>query len=90
MPRYIDADDIEKDLVRYADSIDKTQTFNGVLRLIVRDTPTADVVPVKHGKWEYIGGYGYQYRCSECIMCVKYTSNYCPHCGARMDGENDE
>jgi len=44
-----------------------------------------DVEPVKHGHWEYIGGYGYQYRCSECIMCVEHTSNYCPHCGAKMD-----
>lgn len=25
---------------------------------------------VKHGRWEWIGGYGYQYRCSKCYMCA--------------------
>ena len=43
------------------------------------------LAPVKHGKWEYIGGYGYQYRCSECFMCAGYKTNYCPHCGANME-----
>ena len=38
----------------------------------------------KTGKWEYIGGYGYQYRCSACIMCAEYRTKYCSNCGARM------
>lgn len=45
--------------------------------------PTVDAV--KHGRWEYIGGYGYKYRCSECIMCAERTSKYCPNCGAKME-----
>lgn len=46
-----------------------------------------DVEPErKHGVWEYIGGYGYQYRCSECVMCAERKTNYCPYCGAKMDG----
>ena len=40
---------------------------------------------VVHGHWEYIGGYGYQYRCSNCILCVEHKTNFCPHCGALMD-----
>lgn len=40
---------------------------------------------VKRGKWEYIGGYGYKYRCSNCIMCAEHKTPYCPHCGARME-----
>ena len=40
---------------------------------------------VQHGRWEWIGGYGYQYRCSECIRCVEHRTKYCPHCGAKMD-----
>ena len=49
-----------------------------------------DVEPVRHGHWEYIGGYGYQYRCSECVMCAERTSNYCPNCGSKMDEVKDE
>lgn len=45
--------------------------------------PTID--PVKHGRWEYIGGYGYQYRCSNCIMCAEHKTLYCANCGAKMD-----
>ena len=47
---------------------------------------TVDAVPVKRGEWEYIGGYGYQYRCSKCVMCAEHKTRYCPNCGAKMDG----
>lgn len=41
----------------------------------------------KKGKWEFIGGYGYQYRCSACITCAEHKTNFCPNCGAEMEGE---
>ena len=65
----------------------------------VKEAPTADVVPVRHGKWckkNYwstgIGmgeSYGYWYSCSECGEQVKggYDRcgvNFCPSCGADM------
>lgn len=56
---------------------------------ILDSLPSIDAVPAKHGRWQYIGGYGYKHRCSECIMCVERISKYCPHCGARMDGEDN-
>lgn len=56
---------------------------------------TADVAEVKHGTW--IGetdnkGVGYA-KCSACggtmsIFC--YGHDYCPRCGAKMDGERKE
>lgn len=39
----------------------------------------------KKGKWEFIGGYGYQYRCSACITCAEHKTNFCPNCGAEME-----
>lgn len=67
---------------------------------ILADAPAVDAEPVKHGIWEP--------DCwrFECSLCHKYFNldecysgeataemNYCPHCGARMDGrvkvEND-
>lgn len=43
------------------------------------------LVPERHGHWEFIGGYGYQYRCSNCVRCAEYRTDYCPNCGAKMD-----
>ena len=52
-----------------------------------------DVAPVRHGRWEKQSGL---YSCSECGMTCPYdvqadvieywACNYCPNCGAKMDG----
>ena len=52
---------------------------------------SADVAPVRHGRWVYPIGMAYNYVCSECeksIGVIKH--NYCPNCGAKMDGGNDD
>lgn len=59
-----------------------------IIRTMIGAAPTIDAV--KHGRWEYIGGYGYKHRCSECFMCAERISKYCSNCGARMDGEKDD
>ena len=48
---------------------------------------TADVAPVRHGKWLYRkNGVAY---CSECeVDTVEDETNYCPNCGCRMDLED--
>ena len=45
---------------------------------------------IKHGHW--IGKEDQKWHCSECdgIAPKGYRYNYCPHCGARMDGERRE
>lgn len=61
----------------------------------------ADVQPMKHGRWigiyEYCekngcipSGMGICYWCSECDKAEQKTSDFCPNCGARMDGEDNE
>ena len=55
------------------------------VRATIDSMPTIDAEPVRHGHWEFIGGYGYQYRCSNCVRCAEYRTNYCPHCGSRME-----
>lgn len=63
----------------------------------VRDVPTADVVPVVHGKWirPHWKNSDYCCDCSECdgeAMHREYQWNkkgiypICPNCGAKMDG----
>lgn len=61
---------------------------------------SADVAPVRHAKWiEYPRAH--YFKCSECKYTVPHKKaalisgyrqyNYCPHCGAKMDREdNDE
>lgn len=47
---------------------------------------TKNYAPIRHGHWEKVTGY---YRCSECNQAfpdIGYGFNYCPECGAKMDG----
>ena len=65
--------------------------------------PAADVVEVRHGAWNdkarsglSVNGYMV---CSECDVIIPncddktyyclYRLNYCPNCGAKMDGKGD-
>lgn len=64
----------------------------------VRELPAADVQPVKHGRWLpsdscITTAYGtiHCQICSECGADLMEDSDYdydfCPNCGARMDGD---
>ena len=54
--------------------------------------PAADVATVRHGRWNdslariapYCSVCGHSHR------CLIRTPNYCPNCGAKMDGELNE
>ena len=56
----------------------------------ILDAPAADVVPVRHGKWEIVvGSNGKEYMvCTCCRVSQDLTGvfTYCPNCGAKMDG----
>ena len=45
---------------------------------------------VKHGRWKQMKAYKSQFVCSECgDLFPDWESDYCPNCGARMDGTGD-
>lgn len=57
----------------------------------IKAAPAADVAPVVHGRWIADGdGYHWTYNCSICAWKDGYPfnerHNYCPNCGAKMDG----
>lgn len=58
----------------------------------IDDEPAADVQEVRRGKWSKENTeYGVRVECSECKF--EYPDSdfyYCPCCGARMDGENND
>lgn len=70
-----------------------TETQHNALREALNKVPSADVQPVRHGRW--IEEPNCMYRCSSCgshypsIRGYMYYC-YCPYCGARMDGEQHE
>ena len=64
---------------------------------IVAATPAADAAPVVHGRWDDSGRYTFPsgnaaVRCTNCGCALTESEyrlnnwNYCPVCGAKMDG----
>ena len=72
---------------------------NSILRGI-NNFPDADVAPVVHGQWDDSGRYTFPggstaVRCTNCGCALTESEyrlnnwNYCPVCGAKMDGSTD-
>lgn len=65
----------------------------GAIKSAINAIPAADVAPVVHGRWvpfhsEAAGDIQY---CSACEIGFAAKTDYCPNCGAKMDGgDNDE
>ena len=59
----------------------------------IADIPAADVAPVVHGRWVSVAGKRDRI-CSRCLRNEPYKNaaddaevfEFCPHCGAKMDG----
>ena len=64
-----------------------------VFRRIIKSVSTADVAPVRHGRWEYNNSVNF-WQCSRCGenapmhgKWMQLKTHYCPNCGAKMDLE---
>ena len=82
MAEYIEREAVINELFRYG------MTEDG--EAVIRSIPSADVVPVKHGKWIKSRQFAYTrytsvFTCSECNKSGRSNYNYCPNCGARME-----
>ena len=83
----------------FLDYMKRTDRYFSV-QFDIENFPTADVAPIVHGRWELeYETYG-KMRCSVCkkealiekaiddvgVITNYVDSNYCPNCGAKMDG----
>lgn len=88
MAKYINAAEAAEKVaeatgIRIADLVD-----------VFAEISAADVVPVVHGRWileREPNGKPYCFHCSVCdsdyhCIGIVVASDYCPNCGARMDG----
>lgn len=101
--RFINADELE--LEYYDLSIHGTMAVKSVLPVFVdllEKQSTVDVAEVRHGEWKYIKMDNFRQYKVICPFCeAEYVGNYdayiepedfnyCPNCGARMDGDEDD
>lgn len=93
MTKYVDID-VAKEAVRKAEcdaNWDECRFDAEFIENALDFIPAADVAPVVHGRWIADGdGYHWTYNCSICAWKDGYPfnerHNFCPHCGAKMDG----
>ena len=86
------AEYIERELA--IEALSRGEGCGNVCRRAIERILSADVVPVRHGRWIEQEKYtfGVMYDCSICgdrILDNGRPWNYCPQCGARMDGDSD-
>jgi hypothetical protein len=93
---YIERELLLQKLSKILDFCRKDKTVNGLTALFnvgdaVMDCPTADVVEVVHGEWISLEPCIGLFECSLCgHKIIKEKCNFCPNCGAKMDGKGDE
>lgn len=94
MAKYIDREALEKAMtVAAVNGKDKDRRTWAKAICVLHDIPTVDLVPVVHGRWEYIPqtlNTLSQFRCPFCRWwsldpSIDGAYNYCPNCGAKMD-----
>ena len=94
MAEYIDRAAVEKFIEDGLNNPDKTKRFgHDAIEIIaeVHYMPAADVAPVVHGRWDdsLDGITPYCTVCGNSHRLMTRTPNYCPNCGAKMDGGAD-
>lgn len=97
MSRLIDADAL-KARTKAREKNGFTEFITEVLCGLIDKAESVDAVEVKHGEWLRYGEDGNPnsidtciWQCDKCLETyygrTERIPNYCPHCGAKMDGE---
>lgn len=84
------AEYIERELA--IEALSRGDGCGNVCRRAIERILAADVAPVRHGLWVHHIAGGKQISACWCSVCnVEHETeqNYCPNCGAKMDGGAD-
>lgn len=103
MAEYIERERLVK---HYENCIDEVKNTNGITEdfeiclKALRNQPKADVAEVVHGKWnnqtrgQFCKNGIFRtcrfYQCGKCKYKSIVKTNFCPNCGAKMDGGRKE
>ena len=88
MARYIDADVLIKNIAAIADM---RRLSTKTVGIAIDDTPTAEVVEVRHGRWKKVYDKSPRYMCTVCNHLFNNKEyKYCPNCGAKMDRKDED
>ena len=86
MAEYINRERARFEAKRYFKNMDEIQEDLDMLFCML---PAENVAPVRHGRWVHHIAGGKQISACWCSVCnVEHETeqNYCPNCGAKMDG----
>lgn len=96
-------EELEEEIAMGDEFDEKDVLINKGLKIALKDIkrqPAADVQPMKHGRWTK-DEKGVFHHCSECggetfrdvdswgLEYQEYCTDYCHHCGTRMDGDTN-
>ncbi len=92
--RLIDANTLKRHMIKAFELCGLNFITKNDVVYCIDNTDTVDAVEVVHGRWGYEGFD--IYRCSNCGACShvkevmgKPDWDYCPNCGAKMDGDGN-
>ena len=98
--RTIDADELKKGIEQQFCTACSSEYPNprcgacdvGECLRYIDDTPTVEAEPVRHAKWYAPASYDPCEWCSNCHERTRwfFDEGFCPNCGAKMDGDNDD
>lgn len=71
--------------VNYHDDAEICTGMDAIIE-VIEDISAVDAEPVRHGRWTFPWT---SPECSACRKTQKWTSKFCPNCGAKMDLEGN-
>jgi DNA-directed RNA polymerase subunit RPC12/RpoP len=95
--KIIDEDVVKRNSI-HEELVYLLKKVDAVLAEKIDDLPTIEAVPVVHGEWIFTETFAdiTFYKCSICSNDIGVdpffddkVSNFCPNCGAKMDGKAD-
>jgi len=82
---------------RYLWNVGGDDTFDMAIEALENERPKGHWIRHEHGFWTFVndkgerGGWIPDYECNLCgSRGWEYAMNFCPNCGARMKGADDE